>query len=131
MKDVEIIKLLSEFSVNLHEAVAKNGTATRGFIESEVNRIDEKLEKIIVHNTRQNGFLENHEECIGELKKEAEKCRDYRKSLGFAAKNWKFLAVAFVVLVFLLNVVSDRINWNLTIKKQAEKYGLELKDSIN
>ena len=100
MTDLEII-----------EVIKMEGTATRGLIRSEIDRIDEM-------NELRNGRIDKNKDDLYQLNKETRLSR-------FAQRNAGKMIIGFIIIVAIISLGAHSINVKRTIEKAMR---IELKE---
>lgn len=98
MRNEELIKL-----------VETQGTLTRATLLSEVHRLDEKMDRVIQHQEKQNGWIEKNNNAITELEKKdmtleayQENCPGNRIAFRLQKKWFWFMAIGVLVLLYFV-----------------------------
>lgn len=90
------IKILID---SLREEMRVGHTLTRATVKAEIDRLDEKVDRVIAHQEKQNGTLEKHDCEIKKLK----------PAYMMVQKKW-FWAVAGIVFVLVYFILEALYN---------------------
>lgn len=109
---------------SLREEIHIGHTLTRATVKAEIDRVDEKADRIIKHNEKQNGRLAQHDDIIQRLSDYQEHCP--ANKVG-KALNKKWIWIAALLLFILTSFTSAWLSQNVDWLKTAEKaIGIEL-----
>lgn len=119
MDNAEIYKLITnqrqEIKSDLKEAIKGNNSILHAQMINEVDRIDHKVDKIIIHNEWQNGMLGEHDEAVKEL--------GFFRIIG---RNPKISAIVFLVIIMIGAWGYHTVNFKRTLKNMTK---IELNES--
>lgn len=96
----EDIKLLLD---SLREEMQVGHSLTRATVKAEIDRIEEKVDRVIKHQERQNGRLSDHDAIIAKLSSYPEKCPANQLAEKMAKKwFWAMVAVGVIIVYSIL-----------------------------
>jgi len=128
--DKETVEFILEQNQNLKKdfrnSLADLGTAISARVDHKIDQklsaIDKKVDKILLHNDRQNGWikqhrkkLDDHERMIDNLKVEADAGKAQRSRFNKLAGNWYWILAGFLIGWFILYSIADKITISMII----------------
>jgi len=91
-------------------------------IDQKLSAMDKKVDKILLHNDKQNGWikehrkkLDDHDKMIDNLKDEADASKAQRSRFNKLAKNWYWIMAGFLIGWFILYSIADKVTIRMII----------------
>lgn len=104
--------------------IALQSTAISGRVDAKIEEklggIKEDIGELLAHNSKQNGWIQEHTNRLGKLdceggaidklEVEAAASKSHRHYFKKVGKNWKWLAAAIILGLFALHSLFDVVN---------------------
>ena len=112
-----------ELKDEFRSSIADMATAISGRvddkIEMKMNVFDKKMDKMLAHNEKQNGWIQKHNDCINELSEDVDKVEDETGFWRWISRNPFKSASVFVVVFLGLAYGYHRIDLKKTIESRT------------
>ena len=108
--DVDDIKIITDLNSDLkkdfRQALGDQSTAISARldlkIETKLSHSEKKIDRLLLHNEKQNGWIKGHTQRLGALED-----NDFMTKLG---KNYKIIIGAVVITFFALHSLFEYVN---------------------
>ena len=123
----ELIRLLSQNQQDLKESqqevkkdllrsLDEHYTVLSARVKEEHEHTDRKVDRVLAHNDKQNGWIEDHAEAITELQGATASCRTHRLQQKAFLKNWKLWIVLTLAAMYGLHRAFEAVSFSQIIE---------------